>query len=184
MAQAQPSNRSSLISIVRLAALLAACGTLYAILHDQITARICVEYFTVTHPTIIPSQNPTSLAIAWGIVAGGPPSLGLGVLVALCARVGRWPKLSTRSVMIGTMCVFVVMAIGAAIMGFLGSIYGASVAVGPADIDPDLYGAWFTVAHIHAGTYFLGVAGSLTLAIAVVLLRWRSSCKQRRGADS
>ena len=47
---------------------IAACVA-YGIAHDQITARICVEYFTVGHPQIVPSRDPTILAFVWGVVA-------------------------------------------------------------------------------------------------------------------
>jgi len=40
---------------------------LYGIFHDQVTARLCVEYFTIGHPNIFGTDNPTVLAIAWGI---------------------------------------------------------------------------------------------------------------------
>src|SRR5450432_1986345 len=44
-------------------------AVLYGIVHDQITARICIEYFTVFHPPIFHTQSPTLLGIGWGIVA-------------------------------------------------------------------------------------------------------------------
>ena len=31
-----------------------AAAICYGIVHDQITVRICVEYFSVFHPTILP----------------------------------------------------------------------------------------------------------------------------------
>jgi hypothetical protein len=31
-----------------------AAAIIYGILHDQITARVCVEYFTVFHPPVLP----------------------------------------------------------------------------------------------------------------------------------
>lgn len=37
---------------------------LYGVLHDQITARICVEYFTIGHPPISPTSDPTLLGLA------------------------------------------------------------------------------------------------------------------------
>lgn len=39
------------------------------LVHDQITARICIEYFTVGHPQIVSSESPAIVALAWGIVA-------------------------------------------------------------------------------------------------------------------
>src|ERR1041384_6329339 len=37
----------------------------YGILHDQVTARVCVEYFTVGHPRIIASWVPVSIAMGY-----------------------------------------------------------------------------------------------------------------------
>ena len=33
-----------------------AAAIVYGILHDQITARICIEYFTIGHPRLIDSE--------------------------------------------------------------------------------------------------------------------------------
>jgi hypothetical protein len=44
-------------------------AVLYGIVHDQVTARICVEYFLVFHPPIFPTQSPTLLALGWGVIA-------------------------------------------------------------------------------------------------------------------
>jgi hypothetical protein len=41
----------------------------YGILHDQVTARICVEYFTIGHPPMFATDSPTFLALGWGILA-------------------------------------------------------------------------------------------------------------------
>lgn len=50
------------IAIVLLA-VLAACG--YGVIHDQITVRICLEYFTIGHPRIFTTESPTLLAFGW-----------------------------------------------------------------------------------------------------------------------
>lgn len=44
-------------------------AVVYGILHDQITARICVEYFTIGHARLIDSDSPTVLGLFWGVVA-------------------------------------------------------------------------------------------------------------------
>jgi len=58
---------------------LAAIG--YGIVHDQVTVRVCLEYFTIFHPRLISSTSPTLLALAWGVAAtwwvGLPLGLGL-----------------------------------------------------------------------------------------------------------
>src|SRR5690349_16358418 len=41
---------------------------LYAMLQDQISARMCPEYFTVAHPRIEGLTNPTLMGITWGFL--------------------------------------------------------------------------------------------------------------------
>ncbi len=54
----------------------------YGILHDEVTARICVEYFTVGHPDLFGTDSPTLLGIGWGIVATWWAGLLLGIPLA------------------------------------------------------------------------------------------------------
>ena len=73
--------------------MLAAVG--YGILHDLITAHVCVEYFTEWHPQIVSSRNPVVLALVWGVVATWWVGALLGMLLAIVARAGRrYPKLA------------------------------------------------------------------------------------------
>jgi hypothetical protein len=69
---------------------------LYGVAHDQVTARICVEYFTVGHPPLFATDSPTMLALGWGILATWWYGLLLGLPLAGAARVGSKPK--TRAV--------------------------------------------------------------------------------------
>src|SRR5205807_5904962 len=64
----------------------------YGIVHDQVTARICVEYFTIGHPPIFGTDDPTLLGIGWGVVATWWVGLILGLGLAFAARVGPRPK--------------------------------------------------------------------------------------------
>lgn len=66
----------------------------YGIAHDNVTARVCVEYFTIGHQTIFETTSPTVLALTWGVLATWWVGLGLGIFLALTCRVGRKPKLS------------------------------------------------------------------------------------------
>src|ERR1700751_2095995 len=70
----------------------------YGILHDQITARVCVEYFSVAHPMILPLSSPTLLGLEWGVLATWWVGRGLGLLLAASARVGPLPSLSARDI--------------------------------------------------------------------------------------
>ncbi|HEU4754510.1 MAG TPA: hypothetical protein VFU47_15485, partial [Armatimonadota bacterium] len=65
-------------------------------MHDQVTVRVCVEYFTVAHPPLITTDSPTLLALAWGVVATWWVGLALGVMLGLAARLGGWPRLVAR----------------------------------------------------------------------------------------
>lgn len=66
----------------------------YGVVHDQITARICVEYFTVGHRPVFATTSPTLLGLGWGVIATWWVGLALGVPLALAARLGQEPKLS------------------------------------------------------------------------------------------
>lgn len=41
----------------------------YGIAHDQITARVCVEYFTIGHPPVFDTNSPTLPGLGWGVLA-------------------------------------------------------------------------------------------------------------------
>nr|WP_309693629.1 hypothetical protein [Armatimonas sp.] len=85
---------------LKIIALTVGLSCAYGIVHDQITARVCIEYFTIGHfsPTNIP-WTPTVLGLYWGIVATWWVGLILGVPFALCARVGPWPKRTARELL-------------------------------------------------------------------------------------
>lgn len=66
----------------------------YGIAHDQVTARICIEYFTVGHPPVFGTDDPTLLGIGWSIIATWWVGLLLGVPPAnFCTG----PRRPTRS---------------------------------------------------------------------------------------
>jgi hypothetical protein len=83
-----------------------AAAIIYGILHDQITARVCVEYFTIFHPPVFATQSPTLLAFGWGVIATWWVGLFLGLFLALAARVGPHPKLSVRELLRQSLALF------------------------------------------------------------------------------
>lgn len=68
-----------------------AAAILYGILHDQVTARLCLAYFTVGHAPVFPTQDPTLLGIGWGVIATWWVGASLGLPTVLAMRVGRRP---------------------------------------------------------------------------------------------
>ena len=102
-------------------ALSVAAAVVYGVLHDQITARVCVEYFTVAHARIVDSDDPTVLGLVWGVVATWWAGLMLGVPLALAARVGSRPKRSVKSLVrpiLGLLGLMAAFAIAAGLVGF------------------------------------------------------------------
>src|SRR5215475_11603305 len=85
----------------------------YGIFHDQITARICVEYFTIGHPPIFNTESPTLLGIGWGIVATWWVGLMLGFPLACAARLGCSRALTARELVKPIAMLLAVMGIAA-----------------------------------------------------------------------
>lgn len=139
----------------------------YGILQDQVTARICVEYFTVGHPPVFRTTSATLLGFGWGIIATWWVGVLLGVPLALIARWGARPKLCARDffeplfVLMGAVAALAVSA------GLLG--YGAA-RMGWAWIDRPLVAAlvpaerhalYLADAWAHSAAYAGGVVGAM-----------------------
>ena len=99
-------------------------AVVYGILHDQVTARVCVEYFTVFHAPVFETDSPTLLGIGWGIIATWWVGLFLGVMLAVAARAGRWPKIGVRELVKPAIRLMIVVGALALIFGLTG--YGAA----------------------------------------------------------
>ena len=148
----------------------------YGIVHDQITARICVEYFTIGHPRLIDTESPTILALFWGVVATWWVGLPLGFGLALAARAGRRPKLNVqqliRPIIILLGCMFMIATI-AGLIGFLTSRAGLFHLVEPlaSSIPASKHTAFLADGWAHAGSYLAGIVGGIVLCIRTWRLR-------------
>lgn len=167
-------------------AMCVAAAVTYGIIHDQITIRICVEYFTIGHPRIIDSSSPTLIALAWGVVATWWVGLGLGILVAVAARVGRWPKLEPRVLVVPLALVLLFAAVMALIAGEIGPdlyvpyrVSGLSSKIGEAAYKP-----YLTCRCAHTASYNAGAIGGVTMAAWIVYCRWRRRARQRSAANA
>lgn len=92
----------------------------YGLVHDQVTAHICVEYFSVGHPTILPLTSPALLALQWGIVATWWVGALLGVGLAASARLGSQPPWTVRDLRPSIAALLACMAIASALSGAIG----------------------------------------------------------------
>jgi hypothetical protein len=154
----------------------AAC--VYGVLHDQVTARICLEYFTVAHPPLIDSRSPTLLALAWGIVGTWWVGLILGLLIAASARLGGRPKLEARDLLAPVAAVMAGSALGATLAG-LAALLGLSlgwIATPEAwrnTLAPEIHRRFLVTAWIHLASY----VGGATLALLAAAWVYRSRGK-------
>ena|SRR5579863_1246354 len=105
---------------IALTCLLAA--VLYGIVHDQITARICVEYFTIFHPPIFHTQSPTLLGIGWGVLATWWVGAFFSVPLILVARAGSGPVLRASEIRPQIVVLLAFMAVSAVFFGVAGYI--------------------------------------------------------------
>src|ERR1700721_3242938 len=96
-----------------------AAAICYGIVHDQFTARICIEYFTVFHPQLFGTQSPTLLGIGWGVIATWWVGALLGIILGVVARAGSRPKLTAVALLRPIGKLLLTMAACAALSGFL-----------------------------------------------------------------
>ncbi len=152
----------------RIILLCVAAAVLYGNCHDQVTARVCVEYFTVGHTPPFQSESPTLLALFFGTMATWWVGLILGVVAALACRAGRWPKLDAAHLVRPIACLLVVMAVASILAGITG--YRLAEASGFALPEPhgsrvseDRHALFFADTLAHVAAYGVGALGAIPL---------------------
>ena len=146
----------------------------YGVIHDQVTARICIEYFTIGHPRLIDSDSPTVLGLFWGVVATWWVGLPLGIGLAIAARAGRRPKLTWRQLVrpLGVLlCCMFAVAFLAGLIGYSTSSAGIFYLVErlASRIPHEKHVAFLTAGWAHSASYLAGIIGGIILWI----LTWR-----------
>ncbi len=142
----------------------------YGIIHDQITARICVEYFTIGHARLIESDSPTILGLFWGIVATWWVGLPLGMGLAVAARAGHRPKLTASDLLPSLTRLLLIMFASAALSGFIAFLTSRSGVFTLAEplaskVPKDRHIAFLTCGWAHSASYLAGFLGGVTLWI-------------------
>jgi len=152
-------------------------SVIYGILHDQVTARICVEYFTVGHPPVFNTVDPTLLALGWGVIATWWVGLILGIPLALVARVGSHRKYAARELarpLAITLIVVGFIAMLAGVVGHFAATRGFVRLYGPLaeELPLETHIPFITDIWIHLASYIEGFIGGVVLCVRVVI--WRS----------
>ena len=152
-----------------------AAAVVYGVAHDQVTARVCVEYFTVGHPPVFDTDDPTLLGLGWGVLATWWVGLLLGAPLAVAARAGSRPKRTVRSLVrpvVGLLVVTGACALVAGVVGWLLARNGLVVLVGPIadELPADRHVPFLADLWAHSASYLVGVVGGIVVLVRV----WRS----------
>lgn len=157
---------------------------MYGILHDQFTARICVEYFTVFHPPVFSTQSPTLLALGWGTLATWWLGAFLGVLLAIAARIGPRRRTNATELLRPVIALLAMMGAIAAIAGVVGYVLAGRGAITPpqfvVSVLPQSKHARFMADWCaHSASYVSGFVGGIALCVLTFRKRGRaiSSCQ-------
>lgn len=151
----------------------------YGVVHDQITARICVEYFTIAHPPVFNTDSPTLLGLGWGVIATWWVGAFLGVLLAITALAGKWPIVPASQLQRPVSHLLLSMAIGALVSGLTGYLLTKQGTVGiggwESTIAESKRNAFAADMWAHSASYLVGFVGGLGLAVRTLWRRWRRS---------
>lgn len=148
----------------------------YGIVHDQITARVCVEYFSVFHPPILGgTDSPTLLAFGWGLIATWWVGVWLGVPLATAARAGVWPRLSVRDLLPLILSILVVMAGCAVLAGIAGFVWGKVPRYMGELLPAEKHQRFAAVWWAHNASYSSGFAGGVVLWVEAIRKRMARS---------
>lgn len=151
---------------VRIILFATGAAIVYGVLHDQVTAHLCVEYFTVAHPPVFPTASPFLLALGWGVIATWWVGLPLGLALATAARLGHRRKLGVRDLgrpvltlmLVSALCAFAGGVMGAVLVarGWPGALMGWERI-----IPPDRHAVFAAALWAHTMSYAAGIIGGV-----------------------
>jgi len=163
------------MEVLKIVALSVFAAVLYGIAHDQITARVCVEYFTIGHPPIFATDSPTLLALGWGVVATWWVGVLLGLLLAFASLRGPRPRKTARELVAPIGKLLACMGAAAFVAGWIGFFAAKSgwvVLLEPiaSRVPHDRHVAFVADLWAHSASYLAGFVGGFALANRV----WKS----------
>jgi len=155
----------------------------YAMLQDQVSARLCPEYFTILHPPIPGVTDPTVLGIGWGFLGAWWGGVLLGFALALAATRGSRPALAPRAVVRPLGVLVIAVATVTALTGFTvwhhAQILGLALDDSMTRLVPqERHRALFTVACYHLTAYISASIGGVLVCI------WAWNARKARPQDS
>jgi hypothetical protein len=159
----------------------------YGIIHDQLTARVCVEYFTIGHAPIFGTDDPTLLGLGWGVLATWWVGVMLGTPLAIVARAGRWPKRTAASLVRPLLVLMAASAVCALVVGLIGAALaraGIVVLLEPmaSRVPQEQHVAFLADLWAHNASYTVGFIGGGIVMFQVWFARRSGSTPPRRKA--
>ncbi len=147
----------------------------YGIVHDQITARICLEYFTLAHPPLFHTASVTRLAVYWGAAATAGIGLAFGTVLALVSQSAGSPPVPPGRLCPRILRLLAAMGVSAFVAGGAGFYFSKHALIPfPAAlagaIPPDRHDRFMAVWFAHMASYLVGFTGSAILIARV----WRA----------
>ena len=163
---------------LNIAALCIAAAILYGIMHDQVTTRVCVEYFTIGHPPIFRTESPTLLALGWGVLATWWVGAMLAVPAVLVSRVGSWPTFTASDLLRPIGCLLAAMAMASLAAGISGYLAARADWVWLAEplasrVPRESHDRFLADYWAHNAAYGVGFVGGWTVCIGVLVRRSR-----------
>ncbi|CAN5351252.1 hypothetical protein BH09SUM1_BH09SUM1_19540 [soil metagenome] len=150
---------------------IAACmgaAILYGIVHDMVTAHVCVEYFTLAHEKYIDSTSPVVVGLLFGVISTWWAGAALGILVGYAAARGEKPPLPVREVvrmLTWMLCILFSLAMLAGAVGYhVGGNVSDDDLIKFGIADERIARFWFDV-WAHLASYGGGLAGGVILAL-------------------
>jgi hypothetical protein len=162
----RPVYKTKVILLTVLAA------TTYGVLHDEITIRVCPEYFTMAHPPFFGTPPLTILALCWGIAATLGIGVILGAVLAIVAEAGGKPPVPLPRLGRALLRLLAAMAASALLAGWIGYVLSRRALVSlptnfaevlSAEEQRRFMGVWFA----HAASYITGLAGGAALILRI-----------------
>jgi hypothetical protein len=173
-----PSHRGPL-GMLAIVGVFVAAAVLFGVVHDQITARVSIEYFTIGHKTLVRSESPTVLGLVWGVVAAWWAGALAGIVVSLAAREGPWPRLSWREFVRPALVLAAAMGVSALLAGAAGYWLTSRGIVPIVDdyedlIAPARQARFMADVFAHRASYGVALLGTVVIALRALWARVRS----------
>ena len=165
-----PPTEPPVLEALKIIVMCVLAAVLYGILHDQVTARVCVEYFTIGHPPVFETSSPTRLALGWGVIATWWVGLPLGTLLAAFARVGSLPRLTAGDLFRPLTIMLCLLGAAAFISGVAGYILARNDVLHlmgelARAVPAEKHDAFIADLWAHNCSYLGGVIGAIALSV-------------------